>query len=131
MANTNDILALQAIAAFTQMHIESQAASDEEIIEAIDVNYRSFEEIEEQISRISLPGEIIESQIRTDGDSVIDAPIVKALALIIDEAVKARASDIHLQPQEDKLRVRYRVDGTLNDIVTLPLETSNPAYLSN
>jgi general secretion pathway protein E len=48
------------------------------------------------------------------------------LILIIDEAVKARASDIHLQPQEDKLRVRYRIDGTLHDTLSLPLATAVP-----
>jgi len=45
---------------------------------------------------------------------------------MIDEAVKARASDIHLQPQEDKLRVRYRIDGTLHDMLSLPLATATP-----
>jgi general secretion pathway protein E len=40
--------------------------------------------------------------------------------------VKARASDIHLQPQEDRLRVRYRIDGTLHDMFSLPLATATP-----
>ena len=47
-------------------------------------------------------------------------------ARLVDEAVKARASDIHLQPQEDKLRVRYRVDGTLHDVLSMPLMTATP-----
>jgi type II secretory ATPase GspE/PulE/Tfp pilus assembly ATPase PilB-like protein len=46
--------------------------------------------------------------------------------MIIDEAVKARASDIHLQPQEDKLLVRCRTDGTLHNMLSLPLMTATP-----
>ena len=56
-------------------------------------------------------------------DTATEAPVAQALTLIIDEAVKARASDIHLEPDEAKMRVRYRVDGTLHDMFSLPLAT--------
>ncbi|GAI74432.1 unnamed protein product, partial [marine sediment metagenome] len=59
-------------------------------------------------------------------DSATNAPVAHALTLIIDEAVKAQASDIHLQPEEDNLRVRYRIDGTLHDMFSLPLMTTTP-----
>ena len=124
MANPSDILALEALATRSQMRIEPEAASTEEIQEAIDFNYQSYEEIERQISSISLPSETTEGQIRLD--TVTDAPVARALTLIIEEAVKARASDIHLHPQEDKLRVRYRIDGTLHDMLSLPLKTATP-----
>jgi len=122
MANSADIIALEALASQSQMHIVPETASAEEIREAIDFNYQSYEEIEKQISSISLPTE--EERIRLD--TVTDAPVARALALIIDEAVKARASDIHLNPQEDKLLVRCRIDGTLHNMLTLPLMTATP-----
>jgi len=124
MANPADILALEALATQSQMRIEPEIAGAEEIQEAIDFNYQSYDEIEKQISSISLPSETIEERIRLD--TVTDAPVARALTLIIDEAVKARASDIHLQPQEDKLRVRYRIDGALHDMLSLPLVTATP-----
>ncbi len=124
MANPSDILALEALATQSQMRIEPEIAGAEEIQEAIDFNYQSYDEIEKQISSISLPSETIEERIRLD--TVTDAPVARALTLIIDEAVKARASDIHLQPQEDKLRVRYRIDGALHDMLSLPLVTATP-----
>ncbi len=124
MANSSDILALEALEVQSQMRIEPRAASAKEIREAIDFNYQSYKEIEKQISTISLPSETAAEQITSD--TTADAPIAKALTLIINEAIKARASDIHLQPEEDVLRVRYRVDGTLHDTITLPLETSGP-----
>jgi len=124
MANPADIFALEALATQSQMRIEPEAASTEEIQEAIDFNYKAYDEIEKQISNISLPDEGVAEKIRFD--SVTDAPVAQALTLIIDEAVKARASDIHLQPQEDKLRIRYRIDGTLHDMLSLPLMTAIP-----
>jgi len=124
MANPADIFALEALATQSQMRIEPEVASTEEIQEAIDFNYKAYDEIEKQISNISLPDETVTEQTRFD--SVTDAPVAQALTLIIDEAVKARASDIHLQPQEDKLRIRYRIDGTLHDMLSLPLMTATP-----
>ncbi len=124
MANPADILALEALATQSQKRVEPEEASAEEIQEAIDFNYQSYDEIERQISSISLPSETAEERISLN--TVTDAPVVRALTLIIDEAVKARASDIHLQPQEDKLRVRYRIDGTLHDMLSLPLATATP-----
>ncbi len=124
MANPADIFALEALATQSQKHIEPEIASAEEIQEAIDFNYQSYDEIKRQISNISLPSETTEERIRLD--TVTDAPVAQALTLIIDEAIKARASDIHLQPEEDSLRVRYRIDGTLHDTLTLPLATAVP-----
>jgi len=124
MVNPSDIIALEALAARSQMHIVPTRASAEEIQDAIDFNYQSYEEIEKQISSLSLEAEKTEPQVKLD--TVTDAPVARALTLIIDEAVKARASDIHLQPQEDKLLVRYRIDGTLHNMLSLPLSTATP-----
>jgi len=124
MVNPSDIIALEALATRSQMHVVPVKASAQEIQDAIDFNYQSYEEIEKQISSISLEEEKTEPQVKLD--TVTDAPVAMALALIIDEAVKARASDIHLQPQEDKLLVRYRIDGTLHTMLSLPLSTATP-----
>jgi general secretion pathway protein E len=124
MSNPSDIIALEALAARTQMHIVPIKASTAEIQDAIDFNYQSYEEIEKQISSLSMETGEAEPQIKLD--TVTDAPVARALTLIIDEAVKARASDIHLQPQEDKLLVRYRIDGTLHNMLSLPQSTATP-----
>ncbi|MFH1382744.1 MAG: GspE/PulE family protein [Chloroflexota bacterium] len=127
MANPSDILAIEALEVQTQMRIEPEGGTPEEVSEAIDFNYRSYEELEKEISSFSLAGattEVAGENIPTE--MVDDAPIVKALTLIIDEAVKARASDIHIQPQEDELLVRYRIDGALQDMLTLPISTAVP-----
>jgi len=124
MVNPADIFALEALATQSRRRIEPDVASTEEILEAIDFNYKAYDEIERQISKILVLSETTDEQISLD--NVADTPVAQALTLIIEEAVKARASDIHLQPQEDQLRVRYRIDGTLHDMFSLPLITVTP-----
>jgi general secretion pathway protein E len=126
MANPSDIIAIEALSSVSQMRIEPVTATKEEVIEAIDFNYKAYDEIEKQIS--SIPSDNISGG--ANGklfiDTATDAPVAQALTLIVDEAVKARASDIHLQPTEENLKVRYRIDGSLHDMFTLPLSTLVP-----
>jgi general secretion pathway protein E len=125
MANPADILALEALASWSQMRIEPEAATQEEVLEAIDFNYKAYDEIEKQISSISLANNKVTNK-QLFIDTATDAPVAQALTLIVDEAVKARASDIHLQPGEENLKVRYRIDGSLHEMFSLPLTTMTP-----
>jgi len=58
-----------------------------------------------------------------DTDSSGEAPIIRMVNLLIKEALRQRASDIHLEPTEGQMRVRYRVDGVLQDILEIPRES--------
>ena len=73
--------------------------------------------------------EIISDKDNTDSDAVMDesdtAPVVKMVNLIIKEAIKQRASDIHIEPMAEAVRVRYRIDGLLQEILTVPKENQN------
>ncbi|MHB8681601.1 MAG: GspE/PulE family protein [Acidimicrobiales bacterium] len=53
-----------------------------------------------------------------------DAPVVQVTNLIITQALRDRASDIHIEPRDDRVRVRYRIDGALHDAVSLPIDMS-------
>jgi len=119
MADPTDIFALEAFSTLCRMRIKPVAADAKEIREAIDFNYKGYGEIEKQISRVTIPSEATEERLAFTADT--DAPLAQALNLIVEEAVKARASDIHIEPEEDRLRVRYRIDGTLQDMMSLPL----------
>lgn len=124
MANPSDIFALEALGLQSRMRVEPVVATDREIRDAIDMNYRGFGKLEETLSRIPTVSEA------TDEQSLIEAaeetPVASALRLVVDEAAKARASDIHLEPQEDRLRVRYRIDGALQEVMSLPLKIHLP-----
>lgn len=58
-----------------------------------------------------------------------DAPVTKVLNSILDNAAQSRASDIHIEPRERDLKIRYRVDGILREVMTLP-KTAEPALVS-
>ena len=120
MADPTDILALEAFAIKSHMRIKPIAGEVKEIRDAIDFNYKGYGEIEKQISNVSISGDMADEMMALD--AAIDAPLAQALNLIIDEAVKARASDIHIEPEEGRLRVRYRIDGTLQDMMSLPMD---------
>jgi type IV pilus assembly protein PilB len=55
-----------------------------------------------------------------DASGVDDAPLVKLVNAVFADAVRARASDVHVQPEADDVRIRYRVDGVLREIMTVP-----------
>jgi general secretion pathway protein E len=126
MANSADILALEALSSWSQMRIEPELSTAQEVLEAIDFNYKSYEEIEKHISSISPSDASQAAKKQIAIDTATEAPVAQALTLIIDEAVKARASDIHIEPGEDRVRVRYRIDGSLHDMFSLPLATMTP-----
>jgi len=118
IADPTDIFALEALSAQSRMRIKPIAATAQEIRDAIDFNYKGFTEIEKQVSRISISDD--ENDEKLAITAATETPLVQSLNLIIDEAVKARASDIHIEPEEDRVRIRYRIDGTLQDTMSLP-----------
>ena len=59
-------------------------------------------------------------------DTVSNAPVVKAVEMLLGQAVKSRASDIHIVPQERDVLIRYRIDGIMHDAVVLPQEVHQP-----
>ncbi|BAS32225.1 type II secretion system protein E [Dehalococcoides mccartyi IBARAKI] len=127
MADPSDILALEAFSAHSKRRIKPIPADAREIRESIDFNYKGYGDIEKYLSRMSIPSEITDDRLAID--AAIDAPLAQALNLIIEEAVKARSSDVHIEPNEDRLRVRFRIDGTLQDMMSLPI-TAHRAIIS-
>ena len=121
MADPTNILALEAFSANSKMRIKPLTADAREVREAIDFNYKDSGEIEKYLSRMSIPDEATDDRLAID--AAVDAPLAQALNLVIEEAAKARASDIHIEPEEDHLRVRYRIDGTLQDMMSLSINT--------
>ncbi len=127
MEDPRDIEAIEDLAAVTMKRIEPVISTAQDIQEMIDLNYRVGGEIEEQLSQI--PARYRGAGVReprVSAEAIAQAPVVRAIDLLIKQAVRDRASDIHIEPQEDKLRVRYRIDGILSDVMALPLSVHAP-----
>lgn len=125
MTNTDDVLVIQVLAAKTKMRIEPVLATMADVQEAIDFNYKAFGEITKQFGLVAPSIEIatLEKAAEVIAD---DSPVAKALNLLVEEGVKSRASDIHIEPEIDRLRVRYRIDGILHEVTSLPIGAHGP-----
>jgi len=103
-----------------------------DIQRAIDTAYRALGSIREHVRAFQ---ETAEPARRVPIDTVSqlamadDAPVVQVVNLLITQAMRDRASDIHIEPQGQRLRVRFRIDGALHDAVELPLAMA-PALVS-
>ena len=126
VSDPNDIETFDKLRFILNRQIEPVLAPRESIHEAVNRHYgQSIGE-----SADSLIQEMTDTQIdftETAGVSMVDiavgdsdAPIVRLTNLIIEEAVQLRASDIHVEPFEDRVRVRYRIDGLLVERDTIP-----------
>ena len=114
MADPMDMAAIDDISIVTNLQIEPYIATTRDILAAIDRCYGASETLDAARrftqERAQLRGNIEEND--TDAD-VSDAPIVQLVRSLIEQAVRQRASDIHIEALESKVRVRYRIDGAL------------------
>jgi general secretion pathway protein E len=99
-------------------------APKDEIISAINLSYDfSRDSAEQLVQNMEESGSMIISEIEDTADlldDTSDAPIIKLVNHIISQSIKARASDIHIEPYQESFKVRYRVDGILYDLLTPP-----------
>ncbi len=119
MADPTDIYAFDALERALQQPIHQAVVRESELLSTLDLVYRRTEEIASFAEE--LDDELIESQFDlatlTPAADDSDAPVVKLLQSIFQDAVQVRASDIHIEPDESVLRIRQRVDGVLQEQV--------------
>ena len=121
MGNTIDVQAIDDISAVSKMRIEPMMAVADDIRNAIDRNYTATTKIEDESATSAAPAAEEEAGPEELIAAEAEAPALRHLNLIIQQAMRARASDIHLKPREDSLQVRFRIDGVLHDAMSLPL----------
>lgn len=119
MVDPMDIFAYDQISATLQRPIRLALVDEDDLFQAIDTVYRRSEEIVTLASELS--EEIDEGTLTLDLDagseSATDAPVARLLQSIFEDATRAHASDIHIEPEEGLVRVRQRVDGFLQEQV--------------
>ncbi|HEV2339293.1 MAG TPA: ATPase, T2SS/T4P/T4SS family [Patescibacteria group bacterium] len=123
MSNPVDLDALQFVRQKTGLTIKAFAASSTDVEHAINTQYR--QELVGEVGRAVKETEEVENKTKTIdskkiGEIIKEAPIAKIVATILEYAVTSRASDVHIEPLEDRVRVRYRIDGILYDRLSLP-----------
>jgi type IV pilus assembly protein PilB len=98
---------------------------------AIDRAYRALAGVDRHVREFSLTSGAARTAIDSEVQQAVqaNAPVVEVVNLILTQGVRDRASDVHIEPQGDQVRVRMRIDGALHDVLTLPPEMG-PALVS-
>ena len=133
MSDPTDLETLDALRYILKGDVEGVIVPRRQITEALDYHYGSVEESVESFLEDITEGAIDISEVTNTGDIMTessaenddDAPIIRLVSLIILEAFRKRASDIHLEPLEKRFRIRYRIDGLLVEV------DNPPRYLQN
>lgn len=119
MADPTNVFALDDLRIMTGMEIVPVVSTKDDITGVIDRYLHSAVEMEESLDEIPLPEELegleAEEEAKEAKEAGEEAPIVKYVNLIIAEAVNENASDVHIEPGEKDVRIRYRVDGVLHE----------------
>jgi len=130
MSDPSNILGIDDIKFLTSCHIEVFVSPESTIKGAIDRYYDSSASLAEimssiEVEKMELLDDYEEIDINELQQASEDAPVVKLVNLILTDAIKRKASDIHLEPYEKIFRVRYRIDGVLYDIMKPPMKLKN------
>ena len=118
MSDPLDIRAVDDISIITGFQVEVYVTTQKDVAAAIDRYYGNAEamKVAEQFTRereeLNRERQAAED---ADDESLSNAPIVKLVKQVVEQAVRKRTSDIHIEPMETRLRIRYRVDGVLQE----------------
>ncbi len=98
-----------------------RVAAHSDIVRAIGNSYRVLTGIGSQVKVFEARDLLRKDAVRVESAAANDdAPAVQVVQLIIAQALRDRASDVHIEPQDERVRVRYRIDGALHDVLELP-----------
>lgn len=130
MANPLDLDAVDTVRSITKLEVHKAAGIEDQIRAAIDRSYRAEAYIEEHLQDIISLGDADEEGIFSGQsveldqlkDQANDAPVIRFVNLLLMGAIRDRASDIHFEPAEKYISVRYRVDGVLREVTPPPAQ---------
>jgi len=137
MVDPLNVIAIDDIRLITGFDIEPVIATEDSILKAINRQFgvTDLAEVQETVKDLSAQDfgglevdEEVEEEVSLDKlkELVDEAPIVRVVNLIISQAINDKASDIHVEPEAKSVRVRYRVDGVLHDVMSPPKHIQAP-----
>lgn len=140
IADPSDIFAIDDVKFLTGLNVDVVVASEGAIREAIEREFKketvtsseaeeflddAIQLIEDEIEDLEVVQETEEININELQKATEDAPVVRLVNAILHDAIKRRASDIHVEPYEKEFRVRFRIDGVLYEVMKPPIRLKN------
>jgi type IV pilus assembly protein PilB len=106
-----------------RMHVAARS----DVVHAIDHSFVDHTEFDDALRDFqerfaARRADTAQTQVAVDEN----APVVKVVTLVLEQAVRDRASDVHIEPQEDRVRIRVRTDGALHEVMSLPQSMATP-----
>ena len=131
MSDPTDMFALNDLKFITGLEIKPMIATESALAAAIEKEYKAQDNFEEMIKGLGDMGEgdleVLEEKVEEDegAEEAEQAPVIKFVNSMIADAVRKQASDIHIEPSEKIFRVRFRIDGTLQEVIKQPARTKS------
>lgn len=130
VSDPSNLFAIEDIKFMTNYNVEMVVASESDIKAAIDKHYDQSASLADvmgnlDVEDLEVVGDAEEVDISSLERATEDAPVVKMVNAILQDAIKKKASDIHIEPYEKLFRVRYRIDGVLYEVMKPPLKLKN------
>ncbi|HEY4743326.1 MAG TPA: type IV-A pilus assembly ATPase PilB [Desulfuromonadaceae bacterium] len=130
VSDPSNLFAIEDIKFMTNYNVEVVVASESDIKTAIDKYYDQSASLADVMSDLDVEdleivGEAEEVDVSSLERATEDAPVVKMVNAILQDAIKRKASDIHIEPYEKLFRVRYRIDGVLYEMMKPPMKLKN------
>ncbi len=132
MADPTDLMGLDELGRILKKTIRPAVVRESDLLMAIDQSYRRTDEINvlaEQLRSDMSEDDNIDLNALLTTTEAADAPVVKLLKSVFEDAVQVRASDIHIEPQEHKLYIRFRIDGVLHQQTEADLKIATALVL--
>ncbi len=130
ISDPTDLFAYDEIARLTRKTVELAVVNETEVLHAIDRIYRRTEEITDFARELEQDlGDLVDFGALAANPGLEEAPIVKLLQSVFDDAAQVRASDIHIEPQESRLQIRFRIDGVLHMQTEADIKIATPLAL--
>ncbi len=132
MANPLDIFAIDEIRMVTGYEIEPLIAVEEDLDTALNAIHKPENVVNEQLKGVirDFDGNVDINQAIEEDDALDelteDGPIIRLANLIVQQAVRDKASDIHMEPRKEEMVIRYRIDGVMLEVMRLPKKVIAP-----
>jgi type IV pilus assembly protein PilB len=117
IADGNDPAVREALERLPVSAVNIHLAPAQDVQFALNTHYRVLSSVDDQVQQFWADAAPVQETVEVTGG---DAPIIQLVNKIVAQALRDRASDIHVEPTDGRLRIRYRVDGALREVLSLP-----------
>lgn len=128
MVDPLDLQKIQYLESVARRKIDAYFASREDVRQVINTRYGAEigSEVDKALESVADIYDVDASKQQVEQESGKDAPVIRIVNMVLDYAAKHGASDIHIEPREGQIGVRYRINGVLSEKLTIPKELAGP-----